>query len=349
MTLFEQITRVFRTFALGRTPESDMLDNMLLEYDESLKGGVYAVSSDTTSRRRHKFSSVKRDMGIGVRRFIEIFPIMMRLQTSFSKSTRMARMPHQAEYVDDQVFVREIGSIAADLGAEALGFAEVIPDVIYAGKTIPYKYAIVVARRMDNAKIGTAPSVACMMEVMNTYGRLGILVNDLAARIIKSGYDAVPGPALGGAVDYPSLGRKAGLGEYGRHGLLISPLNGACQRLAAVFTNLKLPTDAANEHGWIWDFCSRCRKCIRTCPVSAILEEPIPQPAGHYTCVEGDRCLEYFSKHDGCSICIKECPFTTVGYGRIKGAFMKDGREFSKWARPSPRMHPIQERRPVNG
>ena len=329
MTLFEQITRVTKAFALSRTPERDMLDNLLLEYDESLKGRGYAVSSDATSRRRHKFSGSKMNRDIGIQKFIEFFPVMMRVQTSFGKSTRMAGMSHEAEYVDDKVFVSEIRSIAADLGAEALGFAEVTPDVIYEGKTIPFKYAIVVARRMDNAKIATAPSMACMIEVMNTYAQLGVLVNDLAARIIKAGYDAVPGPALGGAVDYPSLGQKAGLGEYGRHGLLISPLNGSCQRLAAVFTNLKLPTDAANEHGWVWDFCSRCRKCIRTCPVSAILEEPIPQPAAHYTCVEGDNCLEYFSNHDGCSICIKECPFTTVGYERIKGAFLKDGREFS--------------------
>lgn len=325
MTLFEQITRVTKAFALGRAPERDMLDNLLLEYDESLKGRAYAVSSDATSRRRHKFSGSKMNRNIGIQKFIEFFPVMMRVQTSFGKSTRMAGMSHEAEYVDDQVFVREIESIAADLGAEALGFAEVTPDVIYAGKTIPYKQAIVVARRMDNAKIATAPSVACMIEVMNTYGQLGVLVNDLATRIIKEGYDAVPGPALGGAVDYPSLGRKAGPGEYGRHGLLISPLNGACQRLAAVFTNLKLPNDAANEHGWIWDFFSRCRKCIRKCPVSAILEEPIPQPAGHYTCVKGDSCLEYFGRNYGCSICIKECPFTTVGYERIKRAFMKEG------------------------
>ena len=322
MTLFEQITRVTKAFALGRAPESDMIDNMLLEYDESLNCGAYAVSSDAASRRRHKFSGSEMNRDIGLQKFIEFFPVMMRLQTSFRKSTRMAGMSHESDYVDDQVFVGEIESIAADLGAEAFGFAEVTPDVIYAGKTIPYKYAIVVARRMDNAKIATAPSVACMIEVMATYAQLGVLVNALAARIIKEGYDAVPGPALGGAVDYPSLGRKAGLGEYGRHGLLISPLNGACQRLAAVFTNVKLPTEAANEHGWISDFCSRCRKCVRKCPVSAILEEPIPQPAGHYTCVKGDSCLGYFAQHYGCSICIKECPFTTVGYERIKRAFM---------------------------
>ena len=329
MTLFERMTKIFQAFALGRAPESDMLDKMLLEYDENLKGGPYAVSSDRTSRRRHEFSGTQMDRTIGIKKFVGVLPVMMRLQTSFNKSVRMAGRPHESEYTDDQVSVKEIERIAADLGAEAVGFAEVTPDVIYKGKTIPYKYAIVVARRMDNAKIATAPSVTCMVEVMNTYGQLGVLVNDLAARIIKAGYDAVPGPALGGAVDYPSLGRKAGLGEYGYHGLLISPLNGACQRLAAVFTNLKLLTDVANEHGWIWDFCSRCGKCIRKCPAGAIVEEPVPQPAGHYTCVQEDRCLEYFGKNYGCSICIKECPFTTTGYERIKGAFRSRERQGS--------------------
>lgn len=316
--------KIFKILALGKTPERDMLDKTLLNYDKSIMGGKYAISSDATSRKRHTFSSGDMDRHVGIKKFIEFFPIMRRVLTSFDKSVRMAGMPHVSEYVDDPDFIKKIITIATDLGAEATGFAEVSPDLLYEGKEIPYKFTIVVAQRMDKEKINTAPSVTCMMEVMNTYGRLGVLVNDLAAKIIEEGYDAVPCPALGGVVDYPSLCRKAGLGEYGRHGLLISPFNGSCQRLAAVFTNLKLPTNVNNAHDWIWEFCSKCGKCIRKCPVNAILEEPIPQPAGHYTCVEGESCLNYFAKNYGCSICIKVCPFTTKGYEKIKRSFVKD-------------------------
>jgi epoxyqueuosine reductase len=327
MMVVERMTKMFRVMALGSRPEPDMLDRMLLEYDESLRSGANAVLSDATSRRRHTFATGEMDRTVGIRKFVEILPIMMRLQTSFRKSTKMASMARDAGTVEDSTFPGKVTAIATRFGAQAVGFAEVTPDIVYENKVAPHPNAIVVAQRMDNARIVTAPSVTCMVEVMDTYGQLGVLVNRLAAWVTERGYDAVPGPALGGAVDLPSLGRRAGLGEYGRHGLLISPLNGACQRLAAVFTSVRLPAGAANEHGWIWDFCSRCRRCIRECPVGAILDEPVPQPAGHRSCVDGVSCLRYFGQNYGCSICIKVCPFTTTGFERIRRSFVNHGGE----------------------
>ena len=162
-----------------------------------------------------------------------------------------------------------------------------------------------------------------MMEVSRTYGNLMVLSNRLSDKIKKFGIDSVPGPALGGIVDYPSLARRAGLGEYGRHGLLISEYSGSCQRIGAVFTNLRLPMEHDNSHGWVREFCNGCGKCIRGCPVGAIREEAVAVRGGHFSCVVHDRCLPYFSKNYGCSICIKECPFTTLGYNRIKTAFFR--------------------------
>ncbi len=212
------------------------------------------------------------------------------------------------------------------MGANLVSFTEVTPDLIYAGKEVPYRYVVVVAMRMDNEKIATAPSLDCMMEAANTYGLLGALVNRLSDKIKEMGYDAVPSPALGGAVDYPSLARMAGMGEYGSHGLLLSPFNGSCQRIAAIFTNLELPIEQSNPHEWVRDFCSWCGKCIRVCPINAIREEPVPTKAGHYSCVENGKCLFYLTTHLLCGICIKECPFTTMGYDRIKEAFERGER-----------------------
>jgi epoxyqueuosine reductase QueG len=219
-----------------------------------------------------------------------------------------------------------IEKTAYDLGADLVSFTEVTSDDIDAGEEVPYRYVIVVAMRMDNEKIATAPSVDCMLEASDTHVFLAVLVNRLCNKIKEIGYDAVPGPALGGAVDNPSLARMAGMGEYGRHGLLISQFNGSCQRIAAIFTNLELPIEESNPHEWVRDFCSRCGKCIRACPSNAIREEPVPTESGHYSCVENGKCLLYLLANFGCSICIKECPFTTVGYDRIKEAFERGAR-----------------------
>ena len=234
--------------------------------------------------------------------------------------------PESPEEAHAQI-VDVIEKTAYDLGANLVSFTEVTPEDVYEGKDVPYRYAVVVAMKMDNEKIATAPSVECMMEAYNTSGLLGVLVERLSDEIKEIGYDAIPAdPTLGLAVDYPSLARKAGMGEYGRHGLLISQFNGSCQRIAAVFTNLELPIKKSNPHKWVRDFCSSCGKCVRACPSNAIREEPVPTKAGHYSCVEHGKCLLYLMTHLGCGVCIKECLFTTIGYDKIKEAFERGAR-----------------------
>jgi ferredoxin len=220
--------------------------------------------------------------------------------------------------------IEVIEKTAYDLGANLVGFTEVTPDIIPLDKEVPYQYVVVVAIKMDNRKIATAPSVDSMFETSDSQLLIGVLVHKLSAKIKEMGYDAVSGPAIGGAIDYPSLARMAGMGEYGRHGLLISQFNGSCQRLAAIFTNLELPIEKSNSHEWVRDFCSSCGKCIRACPPNAIREKSVPTETGFYSCVEPGKCLLYLISHYGCSICIKECPFTTIGYDRIKEAYERE-------------------------
>jgi predicted flap endonuclease-1-like 5' DNA nuclease/NAD-dependent dihydropyrimidine dehydrogenase PreA subunit len=304
---------------IAHSRADNMLNNQFLRYDENLKGGAHAVKSDDTSRSRNWDSGGEMDITIGLSSWD--LPLMMHPQWSLNESIKKASEPHNRDYEDNPELVEVIEKTAYDLGASLVSFAEVTPDNIYADKEVPYRYVIVVAMRMDNEKIATAPSIDCMIDAAKTHGLLGDLVNNLCDKIKEMGYDAVPSPALGGVVDYHSLARMAGMGEYGRHGLLISQFNGSCQRIAAVFTNLVLPIEKSNPHNWVRDFCSKCGKCIKACPSNAIREDPVSTKAGHYSCVENGKCLLYLTTHFLCSVCIKECPFTTMSYDRIKEAF----------------------------
>jgi predicted flap endonuclease-1-like 5' DNA nuclease/ferredoxin len=309
---------------IAHASADNMLNNKFLLYDESLKGGAHAVKSDDSSRARNWDSGGGMDMAIGMSG-LDI-PLMIFPETSLNESIKKAAELHNKDYEDNPELVEVIEKTAYDLGANLVSFTEITPDNVYSGKEVPYRYVIVVAMKMDNEKIATAPSLDCMIDTAKTHGLLTDLVNQLCDEIKEMGYDAVPSPALGGVVDYPSLARMAGMGEYGKHGLLISEFNGSCQRIAAVFTNLILPIEKTNSHKWVRDFCSRCGKCIRACPPKAIRKESVPTKAGHFSCVDNGKCLIYLTTHYLCSVCIKECPFTTIGYDRIKEAFGKNTR-----------------------
>jgi len=314
---------ILNRFALGRETDTAMIDERLLTYDLALAKGGCAVRADETSVPRNSFAASASSRAMGPRRLVRLLGGMARVQAAFQRSVHLAGRPHRAAPTAAPPGTAEqIRSWALELGADMVGFCEVTPDLIFADKSVPYRTAIVVAQRMDNDQIATAPSPDCMIEVMRTYLALGVIVNRLSKRMVAAGWDAVPGPALGGAVSYPSLAVAAGLGIYGRHGLLISAYNGSCQRLAAVFTNLELEPTTSDAYDWVPQFCAQCGRCVRSCPSGAIREAPLSRAAGHARCVEPETCLAYFGTHYGCSVCIKVCPFTTQGYERVKKGYM---------------------------
>ena len=62
------------------------------------------------------------------------------------------------------------------------------------------------------------------------------------------------------------------------------------------------------------EFCEKCRRCIQLCPVNAIYDNPILRECGNLSRIEGEKCMEYFYKTTGCSVCIQVCPFHKIGY-----------------------------------
>jgi epoxyqueuosine reductase QueG len=61
----------------------------------------------------------------------------------------------------------------------------------------------------------------------------------------------------------------AGLGNFGRHNLVIHPKMGTRVLFTALVTNLDLPSDpAASER-----LCTDCNACVENCPAGALNEE----------------------------------------------------------------------------
>ena len=208
-----------------------------------------------------------------------------------------------------------------------IGFTELPRQMIFRGKFTLFRYALVVSQEMKKDKIDQAPEFPAGQEVMRVYGSLGLVVNEIARWLRKRGVRCQSNHPIGGLVNTPSLAGKAGMGWQGRSGLLVTPEYGPRVRLAPVFIEHKYFEFTDNrEHDWIEDHCELCQRCEKECPTQAIYSKKIvnidnmPGIGAMGTCIDREKCFEYFLKTLGCSVCVKVCPFSRGGdtYERLK-------------------------------
>ena len=190
----------------------------------------------------------------------------------------------------------------------------------------PYKHVITMAVGEDYSIIKTAPSALYMAETFLTYSRMALLVGSLAQFIRLLGYHAIP--SLNDTALNVPIALDAGLGQFGRHGLLITPQFGPRQRLCKVITDLPLQADKPVDFG-VSEFCSVCYKCAEKCPSKAIsfgeltaeVSSISTNPGVMKWPISGERCWEYRLRNFGtnCGICVRVCPFNK-SKGRIHSA-----------------------------
>ncbi|TVQ20018.1 MAG: reductive dehalogenase [Bacteroidetes bacterium] len=115
----------------------------------------------------------------------------------------------------------------------------------------------------------------------------------------------------------PPLAIDAGLGEQGRHGVVITPELGANTRLAAVSTDMPLEADNPVDLG-IMKFCNKCKICAEECPSGAISfdDKPTKVIRGYRRwCTDQDKCFKAWnqvatSSARGCRVCLAVCPYS---------------------------------------
>lgn len=174
---------------------------------------------------------------------------------------------------------------------------------------------IVIGQAMDHDLTKTAPSALAGAATGLGYSHDALVLLATAQYIINLGYRAVPSmndTAL--AIPYAL---EAGLGEYGRHGMLISPELGPRLRLGKIFTDLPLAHDGPKPFG-VTEFCRVCDRCADACPASAIptgaptevkLNESTIAGVRKWS-VDGEACFGYWAKiNSDCAVCVRVCPF----------------------------------------
>lgn len=176
-------------------------------------------------------------------------------------------------------------------------------------------HVVVIANEMDHDTIKTVPSALSGAATGQGYSKDIIALLSLTQYIRNLGYRAVA--SLNDTALSIPLAIQAGLGQYGRHGLLITPEYGPRVRIAKIFTDLPLAADEPIDFG-VTEFCNMCRRCSDGCPIKAIASgEPSAQRHNCSTIkgvkkwsVDGEKCFKYWTNQGtDCSICIRVCPY----------------------------------------
>jgi len=229
--------------------------------------------------------------------------------------------------------------VALEVGAADVGVARVDPRWLYTEKfsdmsgtsrpndiTPDLTNVIVTVQPMNQQLVSTVPSALSGAATGLGYSHDALVVLALAQFIRNLGYKAVA--SMNDSSMVIPMAIEAGLGEYGRHGLLITPSHGPAVRLGKVFTDMPLDLDSPIEFG-VRPFCEQCQRCSSGCPVKAIPSDE-PSTKRHNISnikgvrkwtVDGEKCFAYWAKQNtDCAICIRVCPYNrdlTSWHGRL--------------------------------
>ena len=174
---------------------------------------------------------------------------------------------------------------------------------------------VVIAQAMDRNLVRTVPSALSGTATGVGYSSDTVVLLAIAQFIRNMGYAAAP--TMNDTALAIPLAIKAGLGEYGRHGLLITREFGPRVRLGKIFTDMPLAHDRPRRFG-VREMCEVCRACSDACPPKAIAMDAPSDRVYNISNIRGvrkwttdaEKCFRFWSNQNtDCSICVRVCPY----------------------------------------
>ncbi|HAV08072.1 MAG TPA: reductive dehalogenase [Rhodobacteraceae bacterium] len=243
--------------------------------------------------------------------------------------------PDQIPVDDPAQMSREIKRIAQFFGASLCGITALDPRWQYASRVdtrdmseapndLPsgITSVIVLGHEMEEDLVATYPSALAGAATGREYSHEAAIVLQVAAYIRNLGYEAIGSMNDTGLVIPYAL--KAGLGEYARNQMVITPEFGPRLRFSKIYTTLPLAHDTPRPRG-VRAFCDICTKCADACPVKALPYGPPTDQRPNQSAIKGvvkwtsdaEKCFGFWAKlASDCAICLRVCPFN---------------RDFSRW------------------
>ena len=240
--------------------------------------------------------------------------------------------PERVPVTDPKVMSAHIKRVAKYLGASDVGIMRVRAPFLYAEGAYPdegtgstgaaatpttpeeaaerYPYAIALVYAWDyemgrahRHRVGDAAYHFGAEHLRATYANLASYIKELGYSVVQR--VATPMP----------VALAAGLGEIGRHGMLITERFGARVHLGSpILTDMPLVSDEAIDIG-VTDFCKVCNKCATACPTNSITTKgkEVVNGIEKYK-INWETCyrlrphvVDYWSS---CLTCVAVCPYT---------------------------------------
>ncbi|HDN05258.1 MAG TPA: 4Fe-4S dicluster domain-containing protein [Chloroflexi bacterium] len=175
-----------------------------------------------------------------------------------------------------------------------------------------HTFAIAFTVEMDFEMTGYGPYAPEVMESARQYVESARVSIQLAAAIRDLGFPARAHIDGNYRVIAPLVARDAGLGEIGRMGLLMTPLQGPRVRVGVVTTEMPLDPDSYRGEPSILDFCRICKKCAHNCPSQSIPkgEREISNGVLRWK-INPESCYHYWTiAGTDCGRCLAVCPYS---------------------------------------
>jgi len=311
---------------LDQFPERDMIFARVLNDPDfefygkhAFYGGEAMVARDIPGYDRFEYERAEAGWKLYDSRAAVIGPLLGDAQATPDPQTRSEK--------DPQILTLELKNAAKAFGASLVGIAALDRKWLYSvnRQGEPYEiperfaHAIVMAIEMDYDGISKSPAFASSTSTAVGYSKMAFAEIELTAFIRRLGYGAIPcGNDI--ALSVP-IAIDAGLGQYGRHGLLITKEFGPRVRIAKVLTDMPLLNDSP-DYGFcnaVLKFCEVCEKCAHHCPSKSI---PVGKDQGWAGAtksnnpgvrkwyVNPETCYGFWIDNGSdCSNCVRSCPY----------------------------------------
>ncbi|MBO6791233.1 MAG: 4Fe-4S dicluster domain-containing protein [Dinoroseobacter sp.] len=234
----------------------------------------------------------------------------------------------QVPVEDPGAMANEVKRIAKFFGADLCGITDFDRRWLYSARVdtrdlseAPHDLpegltsVIVLGHEMEEDLVATYPSALAGAATGREYSHEASIVMQVAAYIRNLGYEAVP--SMNDTALVIPYAVKAGLGEYARNQMVITPEFGPRLRFSKIFTNLPVAHDDPKPKG-VRAFCDICTKCADACPVKALPYGPPSTERANISAIKGvrkwtsdaEKCFGFWAKlSSDCAICMRVCPF----------------------------------------